>query len=188
MPDGGPICGAMIRPSGSIPAWPRAGRNCCSIGLSDGYSRGMFSLRAGAACCISRRIGTWQPGWRTCPCPILVQGTRFVDAVVISGDDERRVCEIAGIPPARIAAIGIRHCSFNTSVVKKGPGCAPARPQPHRRADRCLASAALGTQSAGPGDAFRLHRSVAGSAVEPRSDGHCLVASQDGSPPLCRAD
>lgn len=34
------------------------------------------------------------------------QGTRFVDAVVISGDDERRVCEIAGIPPARIAAIG----------------------------------------------------------------------------------
>jgi hypothetical protein len=34
------------------------------------------------------------------------QGARFADAVVISGDDERLVCERAGIPPAKVAAIG----------------------------------------------------------------------------------
>jgi hypothetical protein len=34
------------------------------------------------------------------------QGTRFADAIVISGEDERRVCHAASIPDARIAAIG----------------------------------------------------------------------------------
>jgi len=34
------------------------------------------------------------------------QGTRFVDRVVISGDDEQAVCEHAGIPSERIAKIG----------------------------------------------------------------------------------
>jgi hypothetical protein len=34
------------------------------------------------------------------------QGTRFIDVVVVSGDDELRVCRAAGIPDHRIAAIG----------------------------------------------------------------------------------
>lgn len=34
------------------------------------------------------------------------QGARFADAIVVSGDDERLVCERARIPSSRIAAIG----------------------------------------------------------------------------------
>jgi hypothetical protein len=41
-----------------------------------------------------------------CPSHAWFNGTRFVDAVVISGDDERGVCECAEIPPSRIVAIG----------------------------------------------------------------------------------
>jgi hypothetical protein len=41
-----------------------------------------------------------------CPSRAWFSGTRFVDAVVVSGDDERYVCERAGIPESRLAAIG----------------------------------------------------------------------------------
>jgi hypothetical protein len=34
------------------------------------------------------------------------QGARFAAAVIVSGDDERRVCESAGIPPSRVFPIG----------------------------------------------------------------------------------
>jgi hypothetical protein len=50
------------------------------------------------------QLAAWMTGLRLPS--FWYQGGRFADVVVVSGEDERRVCERAGIPPARVAAIG----------------------------------------------------------------------------------
>jgi hypothetical protein len=49
-------------------------------------------------------IGAFMAG--LCPTNAWCQGTRFVDAIIISGEDERWVCERSGIPASRLVAIG----------------------------------------------------------------------------------
>jgi hypothetical protein len=54
---------------------------------------------------------------RICPSRAWFNGTRFVDAVVVSGDDERRVCRCAGIPDVRLAPIG--HPAFQVQYERR---------------------------------------------------------------------
>jgi aromatic ring-cleaving dioxygenase len=68
--------------------------------------RQIFNSRFGAMLCYpgDYLVGLWLGGLLTGN--MWYQGTRFVDRVVISGDEEAAVCARAGLPVERVAKIG----------------------------------------------------------------------------------